>query len=73
MLIMQISTQADRHEHRKTVVIKKVPFIKMDLKFQNPKFNILCKITFIFLQNGYHVMFRGQYNKVILEQVKMTE
>ena len=49
MLIMQISTQTDNHKHRESVATKKVVFIKINVKFQNPKFNTLYKLTFIFL------------------------
>ena len=47
---MQISTQTDNHKHkyRKSVATKEVLFQKMDLKFQNPKFNILSKIALIY-------------------------
>ena len=49
MLIMQILTQTDNNKCRKSVVtIKSIIFKKMSLKFRNPKFNIFCKITFIF-------------------------
>ena len=52
MLIVQISTQADNHKYRKSVVTKKVLFKKMSLKFRDPKFNILCKLVFIFFMNS---------------------
>ena len=52
MVIVQISTQTDNHKYRKSVVTKKVLFKKMSLKFRDPKFNILCKIVFIFFMNS---------------------
>ena len=47
-LIMQISTQTDNHKYRKVLQLKKVLLKKMSLKFQNPKFTILCKTAFVF-------------------------
>ena len=45
---------------------------KMSLKFRNPKFNILCKIAFIFLIKCQP--FKSlEVNKAILEQEKVTE
>ena len=49
MLIIQISTQIDNHKYRKSVETKEKYTIKVGLKFQNPKFNILSKTEFIFL------------------------
>ena len=49
MLIMQVSTQTNNHKYRKVLQLKITLFKKMDLKFQNPKFNILFKIAFIFI------------------------
>ena len=49
-LIMQMSTQTDNHKYRRSVATKKcIIFKKMCLKFPNSKFNIISKITFIFL------------------------
>ena len=46
MLIMEISTQTGNHKYSKKVTNKKSALL--DLKFWNPKFNILGKIAFIF-------------------------
>ena len=44
---MQVSTQTDNHKLRKNVATDKMHILrKMSLKFQNPKFNILCKMAF---------------------------
>ena len=45
----------------------------MGLKFWNFKFNISCKLTFIFCyMNANLLEFRGTLNKAILEQVKVV-
>ena len=60
MLIIQISTQIDNHKYRKSVETKEKYTIKVGLKFQNPKFNILSKTEFIFLQNTNPLEFKDQ-------------
>ena len=47
-MLMQISTQTNNHKYRKSITTKKVYSLKNGILFQNPKFNILCKIAFIF-------------------------
>ena len=50
MFKMQISIQKDNHNWKQNVATdKKVYSEKNRLKFQNPKFNISCKIAYIFL------------------------
>ena len=44
---MQISTQTDNQKYRKSVATEKNALKKMGLNFQNPKFDVLCKIAFI--------------------------
>ena len=45
----------------------------MGIKFRNFKFNISCKLTFIFFyMNANPLDFRGTLNKAILEQVKVV-
>ena len=48
----EISTQTDIRNYKKCVAIKKVYSLKMVLNFQNPRFNIICKIDFIFIWNA---------------------
>ena len=48
MLKKQMLTQADNHKHKKCHNYKKYSK-KMGLKFQNPKFSMLCKTAFTFL------------------------
>ena len=69
---MQIWTQIDNHKHRKSVATKKVRSLVMNMKFRNSKFNILCKIAFIFL-NKIPTLWSLEVNKAILEQVQVTE
>ena len=57
----------------KVIQPKKALFKNIGLKFRNCKFDILCKIAFIFKKNANLLEFRGQYNKAILEQVKEEE
>ena len=44
----------------------------MGLKFQNPKFNILREIAFIFLYE-MPTLWSSEVNEAILEQVKVAE
>ena len=44
----------------------------MGPKFQNPTFNILCKITFIFLFE-ISTLWSSEASEAILEQVKVAE
>ena len=67
MLIMQISTQTNNHNYR-SVAAKNVYPLKMGLKFQNPKFNILHKTAFIFLYE-MPALWSSEVSVAILEQV----
>ena len=61
MLTIQISTQTDNHKYRKQAVAKKVYSLE-NWKFWNPKFNISCKVAFIFHINANPLEFRDQWS-----------
>ena len=67
----EISTQTDIRKYKKCVAIKKVYSLKMVLNFQNPRFNIIYKIDFIFYMKC--LAWISEVNEIIPEEVKVTE